>query len=40
MSYMDTPMHRIYEECRHAEGRELEDWLRTQSEVPRTLNAG
>jgi len=32
-------MQRIYEECGHAEGRELADWLKAQSEVLRTLNA-
>ena len=30
---------RIYEECGHIEGRELEDWLKAQSEALRTLNA-
>jgi hypothetical protein len=28
-------MQRIYEECGHEEGRELEDWLKAQSEVLR-----
>lgn len=29
---------RLYEECGHAEGRELEDWLKAESEALRTLN--
>jgi hypothetical protein len=29
--------HRLYEERGHAEGRELEDWLKAESEVLRTI---
>ena len=32
-------MQRIYEECGHAEGREMEDWLKAQSEALRTFNS-
>ncbi len=33
-------MQRIFAECGDAEGRELEDWLKAQSDALRTLNAG
>jgi len=31
---------RLYEERGHAKGRELEDWLKAQLAVIRTLNSG
>jgi hypothetical protein len=33
-------MQRIFEACGDEESRELEDWLKAQAEVLRTLNAG